>query len=253
MSSKNDKGSDQMQQRSRRLGLWGLLRHWDELDVALREQLVVWEEHERHERSLQRRLGTSKVGRFKPLADFDWQWPQRIDRDMVDELMTLEFLKEAANVFLLGPNGVGKSMIARNIAHKAVMHGYRVRFCTASELLADLGAQDTVSARQRRLRRYAGPDLLVIDELGYLAYDNRYADLLFEVVSARYQKRSTLVTSNRPFSEWSEVFPNAACVVTLVDRLTHCAEIVHIDAASYRLKEARERAERKAEARKRKP
>lgn len=104
---------------------------------------------------------------------------------------------------------------------------------------------------QRRLRRYAQPELLVVDELGYLSYDNRFADLLYEVVSARYEKHATLLTTNREFSEWGELFPNATCVVTLVDRLTHCAEIVPIEGESYRLKEAKERAERKAAARKR--
>ena len=248
--SDNTKLSEDLHKRAMRLGLWGLVRHGSELDPDLCQRLVLWEEQERRERSLQRRLGNSRIGRFKAIADFDWAWPQRIDREAVQELMTLDFLREGANVFLLGPNGTGKTMIAKNIAHKALMAGYSVRFCTASDMLNDLAAQDSVSARQRRLRRYAQPDLIAIDELGYLSYDNRFADLLFEVVSARYEKRSTLITTNRPFAEWNQVFPNAACVVTLVDRLTHCAEVVKIEADSYRLKEAAERNERKAAARK---
>lgn len=243
------KNQSELQRRAKRLGLWGLLRHWGEVEQA--EQLLQWEEQERKDRSLQRRIGSSRIGRFKSMADFDWQWPKTIDRDHVEELMTLDFLREPANVFFIGPNGVGKTMFAKNIAHRALLAGHSVRFCTASDMVNDLAAQESASARQRRLRRYAQPELLVVDELGYLSYDNRFADLLYEVVSARYEKHATLLTTNRPFSEWGELFPNATCVVTLVDRLTHCAEIVPIEGESYRLKEAKERAERKAAARKR--
>ena len=232
--------------RARRLGLWGLIDHWAEIGPAERAKIVDWEENTRHNRSLQRRLGTSKIGRFKPLADFDWLWPRKIDREAVHDIMTTEFIRQAENVILIGPNGVGKTMIAKNIAHHAILQGHQVRFCTASELLSELLTQDTVHARQRRLQRYIRPDLLVIDELGYLAYDNRHADLLFEVVSARHLKRSTFITTNLRFEDWKDVFPNAACVVSLVDRLTHRAEIITIDAQSYRLKEAQEHAATKA-------
>src|SRR5262249_42078851 len=101
---------------------------------------------------------------------------------------------------------------------------------------------DGAYARRRCLRKYSLIDLLIVDEVGYLSYDNRYADLLYEVITARYQNRSTIVTTNRPFKEWGTVFPNAACVVTLVDRLLHKAEIISIDAESYRHREATERA-----------
>ena len=110
----------------------------------------------------------------------------------------------------------------------------------------DLCALDSDSALRRRLRHYARPHLLVIDEVGYLSYSNRHADLMFELISRRYQNRSTLVTTNRNFAEWREVFPNAACVVSLVDRLLHNAEIVSIEGDSYRHKEARERTEQRA-------
>ena len=113
------------------------------------------------------------------------------------------------------------------------------------QLLGDLSALDSDSALRRRLRHYARPQLLVIDEVGYLSYSNRHADLMFELISRRYQNKSTLITTNRPFAEWREVFPNAACVVSLVDRLVHNAEIIAIEGESYRLKEARERADQR--------
>jgi DNA replication protein DnaC len=116
-------------------------------------------------------------------------------------------------------------------------------------MLNELAAQDGDNALRRRLKHYAQPQLLVCDEVGYLSYSNRHADLLFEIVSRRYEEKSTLITSNRPFSEWGEVFPNAACVVSLVDRLVHNAEILHLEGESYRLKEAKERTERRQQQR----
>jgi len=151
-----------------------------------------------------------------------------------------------ANVVLIGPNGVGKSTLALNLAYQALVHGHTALFTTAGQMLGELAALDSDSALRRRLRRYASPDVLVIDEVGYLSYSNRHADLLFELVSRRYGSASTVVTTNRPFSEWHEVFPNAACVVSLVDRLVHRAEVIAIEGESYRVKEARERAEQRA-------
>jgi DNA replication protein DnaC len=116
-----------------------------------------------------------------------------------------------------------------------------VLFTTAAAMLSDLAAQDSDRALKRRVNHYLRPTLLAIDEVGYLSYSNRHADLLFEIVSRRYEQKSTLVTTNRKFAEWNEVFPNAPCVVSLVDRLVHHAEIIAIDADSYRLKEANER------------
>ncbi len=234
--------------RAKRLGLWGVLAHWDELnegDQPGLQRLFDWEECERQRRSLERRLRQAHIGRFKALADFDWHWLVKGDRAAVEELMTLEFIGEAANAVLLGPNGVGKSTIARNIAYQAVLQGHTVRFVSASEMLNELAAQDGDAALRRRLKLYAQPSLLLIDELGYLAYGNRHADLLFEIISRRYEHKSTVVTTNKPFAEWGELFPNATCVVSLIDRLVHKAEILNFEGESYRLKEARERREQK--------
>jgi DNA replication protein DnaC len=226
----------------RTLGLYGLAAQ-DEafLHQPWLETVIDIEDRERQRRSLKRRLDNARLGAFKPLADFDWHWPKRIERPLIDELFTLAFIDEAANVVLLGPNGVGKTLLAKNLTHRAILRGHTARFTTASDMLHDLAAQHSDASLARRLRRYTQPAILCIDELGYLAYDNRYADLLFEVVTRRYLQRPIIVSTNKPFSEWNDVFPNAACVVTLVDRLVHRSEIITIDGESYRLKEARER------------
>jgi DNA replication protein DnaC len=243
---------DPLQARAKALHLNGLLAHWQEVEeAAWVPMLLDWEEQERARRSLERRLAEAHIGRFKPLADFDWGWPEGCDKPAVEALMGLDFLKEIANVVLVAPNGLGKTMIAKNVAHQAVLRGQSVLFTTAGRMLGELAALDSDSALRRRLRHYARPRLLVIDEVGYLSYSNRHADLLFELVSRRYEHASTLITTNRPFSEWNEVFPNAACVVSLVDRLIHHAEILRLEGKSYRLKEAQERAEQRARKRRR--
>lgn len=235
---------DELKRRALALQLHGLLAHWDELTDSQSPwvaALIEWEETERRRRGLERRLRSAHLGRFKPLADFDWNWPRQCDQAAVSQLMRLDFIKETFNIILVGPNGVGKSTIAQNITHHAVLQGHSALFVTAAQMLGDLTSRDGDLALRRRLKYYAQPQLLVIDELGYLSYGTRHADLLFNIVSSRYENKPTIVTTNRPFGEWGEVFPNAACVVSIIDRLCHHAEILVLDGESYRMKEARER------------
>lgn len=244
--------SDDLYRRARALGLWGLVENWTEVsETDWLEHVLAYEEEVRGRRSLERRVRNAKLGRFKLMCDFDWQWPKRIDRELVEEISALGFLKESANVVVVGPNGVGKTMIAKNVAHQAILHGSTARFTTASQLLNDLAAQESASALERRLRRYCRPQLLVIDELGYLSTSADHADLLFELVTRRYQQEKPIVlTTNKSFQDWNDVFPNSGVVVTLVDRLVHRCEVIEIDAESYRLKESEERKEEREKQRK---
>lgn len=229
--------------RLRQLGLLGLLARYDELrDEPWLERVITVEHEERLHRGLERRLKTGRLGRFKPMADYDWSWPRVIDREAIEALFGLRFLAEEANVVVVGPNGTGKTMLAKNLAHTVIASGRTARFVTASSMLTELASQDGVAALGRAFRRYTSPALLVIDELGYVAYANRHADMLFEVTNRRYESgRSIVITTNRAFQDWGELFPNATCVVPLVDRLVHRSEIIDIDGESYRLKEAQER------------
>ncbi len=236
--------------RAEKLKLNGLISHWEEIKEApWLENLIEWEEVERSHRSLERRLYSAHIGKFKSISDFDWTWPKKIDRETIEELMRLEFLKGATNVLFCGPNGVGKSMIARNIAHEALLKGHTVLFITAAKMLSDLISQDGDNALRRRIQYYSKISLLIVDEVGYLSFSNRHADLLFAVISGRYEAKSTIITTNKPFTEWNEIFPNAACVVTLIDRLVHNSELLNIEGDSYRLREAKEKAAFKKEAR----
>lgn len=245
---------DQLKQQAIALKLYGLQAHWHEVTEAQHpwlETLLSWEETERKQRSLDRRLSSAKLGRFKPLSEFDWQWPEKIDQKAIQSLMQLDFLTAASNIILLGNNGVGKSTLAQNLGYQAVMQGHTVLFTTAANMLNNLAAVDGDNALHRRIQYYARPTFLIIDEVGYLSYSNRHADLLFEIINQRYEQRSTLVTTNRPFAEWNEVFPNAACVVSLIDRLVHHSEIIAIEGESYRMKEAKEQATKRRSRKKR--
>lgn len=207
-------------------------RRWSPMQLL--EHLAEREQQERTRRSLERRLARSRLGRFTPMTAFDWAWPKRVDRAAIEAALTLDFLGDARNIVLVAPQGLGKTMIAQNIAHAAVLGGAHVLFTTAAQLLLDLGSQDSARGLARRLTYYATRTLLAIDEIGFLSYDARAADLLFQVVSRRYERRSLVITTNLPFSEWPTIFPNAATATALIDRLVHHAEIITIEGDSYR-------------------
>ncbi|MDE2454305.1 MAG: ATP-binding protein, partial [Burkholderiales bacterium] len=164
----DDLSQDELRRRAGEHRLHGLLSHWadvmaDPAQARWVTQMLGWEAAERSRRSLERRLREARIGRFKPLADFDWAWPRQCDRAAVEELMTLEFLGDASNVVLVGPNGVGKTMCACNIGYQAVLAGHTALFTTAGHMLGELAALDSDSALRRKLRQYAAPDILLID------------------------------------------------------------------------------------------
>ncbi len=217
--------------------------HWQ--PTQLLEQLLHYERTDRARRSLERRQTRSKIGVFKPIADFDWNWPTEIDRPAVERALQLLFLQEGANLVIAGAHGLGKTMLLKNIAHNAVLKGHTVLVVTAAKMLGELAAIDSPSKLERRIKHYVGVRLLGIDELGYLSYDSRAADLLFEIVTRRYQAEKPIaLTTNLAFKEWTTVFPHATCTVALVDRLTHRADIIKINGKSWRKKEALERQQR---------
>ena len=238
------------------LGLRGLAEGLDDFlarattdrlsPLQLVEALVALECADRARRSLLRRQSRSKIGSFKPMCDFDWAWPRAIDRDGVDRALKVGFVDEGANVIVAGAHGLGKTMILKNIAHQAVLAGHNVLFTTAQKMLGTLAGIDSPTKLERRLRHFSSIKLLCIDEVGYLSYDSRAADLLFEVVNRRYEAhKSVALTTNLAFKDWATVFPNATCTVALVDRLCHRADILKVEGDSWRKKEATERQDRR--------
>lgn len=237
--------------RLRALGLLHVSENLDDLialatkkrmsPLEIVEHITALEEADRARRSLERRTQRSRLNRFKPMSDFDWNWPTKIDREAIESAVALDFLEERRNVVLVAPQGLGKTMIAQNIAHEAILAGHSVLFVTAAQLLLDLAAQDSARSLDRRLRHYAKQSLLVIDEVGYLAFDNRNADLLFQVITRRYERKSLVLTTNLAFKDWPTVFPNATCATALIDRIIHHADVIAIEGQSYRLREAEER------------
>jgi len=209
------------------------------------EELMRQELAERERRSLERRLSDAKLGRFKPIDEFDWNWPTQIDRPALERALSGDLVRQRENLVLVAAQGLGKTMLAKNIAHAAVLQGHSALFIEASRLLLDLSAQDSARGLEQRLRHYARPALLCLDEVGYLSYDARAADLLFQVVSRRYEQKSLVITTNLAFKDWPTIFPNASCVTALIDRLTHHADICRIEGESYRHREAEARRPKK--------
>jgi DNA replication protein DnaC len=230
------------------LGLVGLLDHWNEIkDEPWLEQLLEREENSRGQRSLERRVKTSVLGSFKSIADFDWHWPRKIDRPLIESLFDFQWIDEPSNVILVGPNGCGKTMLAKNLAYQAVLAGHSARFWLASDLLNNLAEIDSSSGLTRRIKTICRPRIIVIDELGYLSYGTHHADLLYEIISRRYEDKPIILTTNSTFAEWGSVFPAATCVTTIVDRLVHHSVVTNIDGDSWRLKEARENEARRSD------
>lgn len=206
------------------------------------ELCVDAERQERARRSLDRRTRRARIGPFKPVADFDWNWPESIDRVLVERALELRFFDAGDNVVLCGSHGLGKTMLVKNIAYNALLAGHSVVTVTAQRLLADLASIDSPSRLKKALGYHGGVSLLAIDELGYLAYNERAADLLFDIVSRRYEARKPIVIStNLPFREWGQVFPNAICTAALIERLVHRADIINITGHSWRMREAQAR------------
>lgn len=199
------------------------------LDHLMREQLRV-----HTERHAQRALKRAAIFPLASLDTFDFDYPKHIDRDLVMRAASLDFIKEKTNCVFIGPSGVGKTHLANAIAQLACLRGFRVRFVLASDLVNDLVAGQARNTLQRRFLAWTAPDLLLVDELGYLSFDARGADLLYQVFNRRYQRAATIVTTNLAFKDWGQLFHNAAAASAIADRLVHKGILIRIQGRSRR-------------------
>ena len=202
------------------------------------EQLVAGEVARRDEALINRRIKSARLPGIKTLDGFDWSWPKKINRAQVQHLFRLDFVPRHGNVIFLGGVGIGKTHLAIALAHAACLKGMTALFTTAVDIVNSLAAAQATGGIKREMARLLKPAILCIDELGYLPIDKFGADGLFQVISQRYERGSTIITSNRAFKKWPEIFNNDSTLTSaLLDRLLHHAETVVIEGNSYRMRD----------------
>jgi DNA replication protein DnaC len=194
----------------------------------------------RRERYLRARTRLAHLPFQRTLEQFDFRFQPSIDKRQVRDLATLTFVSEAANVLLLGPPGVGKTHLAVALGLRAIEQGFGVYFVRAQDLLEDLRRAQAEHRLDRRMRVYLAPKLLVIDEFGVWSYDRLAATALFSLISARYERGSIILTSNKGFGEWGEVLGDTVIATAILDRLLHHSHVLNIRGESYRLREKKQ-------------
>ena len=213
--------------------------HWT--PVAYLGRLVEGECHRRRENRIQRRIQAARFPVVRTLDGFNWSWPKKVNRAQVQNLFRLQFLEAKANVIFLGGVGLGKTHLATALGHAACLESRQVLFTTAVDMINTLVAAQAAQRLKFELRKYLAPELLILDEVGYLPIDKHGADLLFQVISGRYERGSIVLTTNKAFKQWSGIFNNDSTLASAVlDRLLHHAETVVLEGASYRMQERAE-------------
>jgi DNA replication protein DnaC len=211
-------------------------KHWTHVDYLAR--LIDGESQTRHQRAVQRRILAARFPTIKLLEDFQWSWPKKINRAQIQNLFRLAFVPDKVNVIFVGGVGIGKTHLASALGHAACLAGHSVRFTTAVDIINTLTAAQINHRLKTELKKLTSPSVLVIDEVGYLPIDKTGADLLFQVISQRYEQGSIVLTTNQPYKSWPKLFNNDATLTSAVlDRLLHHAETVVLEGKSYRMKD----------------
>lgn len=244
----NDKNTNPLEADLRILGLTFMADHYAQLSAkAAKNQighqdylagLIKGEIDLRHDRATARRIRNARFPVVKTLDHFNWSWPKKINRMAIQNLFRLQFMEDKANAVFLGTVGLGKTHLAAALGYTACLAGKSVLFTTAVDAINTLAAAQVTSRLKVEMKKYLAPSLLILDELGYLPIDKHGADLLFQVISQRYERGSTIITSNREYKKWPEIFNNDSTLTSaLLDRLLHHAETMLIEGPSYRMKD----------------
>jgi DNA replication protein DnaC len=208
-----------------------VMGYLDFLDLVLSEELAV-----REDRRFRSGLRTSKLPHHKTLDEYDFSFQPDLDPRKIKDLATLSFVEAKANAALLGPPGVGKTHIAVALAVAACRAGYSIYFTTLDDMVRHLKTAKAAGRLVNKLGTYLRPSVLVVDEVGYQPLERAEANLVFQVISKRYEKGSIILTSNKTFGEWGQVFGDEVLATAILDRLLHHCEVVSINGNSYRLK-----------------
>lgn len=201
-------------------------------------QLLEGEAALRADRAVARRIQAARFPVIKTLDSFRWDWPKKINRLEIQNLFLLQFVQDKANVIFLGLVGLGKTHLATALGYAACQQGISVLFATAIDVVNTLSAAQLKGTLKAELRRYTTPALLVLDEVGYLPIDQHGADLLFQVISARYERGSIVLTTNKAFKQWPTIFNGDSTITSAVlDRLLHHGQVVVLEGSSYRMKD----------------
>ncbi len=211
-------------------------KQWSHLHYLT--ELVSGEAGARDDRRVQRCIQLARFPVLKTLDSFDWNWPTKINRPLIQNLFHLDFVANHGNVVFISTTGLGKSHLMTALGHAACLRGHSVLFTGAIEIINTLAAAHASGSIKRALHHYIKPDVLCLDELGYLPIDKFGADCLFQIISHRYERGATLITTNRVYKQWAGIFNNDAVLTSaLLDRLLHHAETVRIEGKSYRSKD----------------
>jgi DNA replication protein DnaC len=211
-------------------------KQWSHLQYLT--ELIDAQAKQRQDRATKRRIYLARFPCTKTLDQFRWSWPKKINRLQVQHLFRLKFVEEKSNVIFLGGVGLGKTHLATALGYQACLEGYTVLFAPAVDAVNNLSAAKANGRLKDELKKYLKPKLLILDELGYLPIDKSGADLLFQIISLRYETGSLIITTNRTFKKWPEIFNNDATLTSaLLDRLLHHTETVVIEGKSYRMKD----------------